>query len=221
MRHGESEWNRLNLFTGWVDVPLSVKGIEEALAAGQSISHLPVDIIFTSSLSRAITTALLAMSKHGGNRTPVVTHTFEGKMENWGHIYGEQAKKQTIPLICAWELNERMYGELQGINKAEAAARFGADQVQIWRRSYDIAPPNGESLEMTAARALPYFQDQIVPQLEMGKNVLVSAHGNSLRAILMQLEDLDKEQIVKLEIPTGQPIVYQFNTGRFTKSSIS
>lgn len=217
MRHGESEWNRLNLFTGWVDIPLSVKGIEEALKAGQMIRDIPIDIIVTSPLSRARSTALLAMSQHRGGRVPAIMHPGEGRMDTWAQIHGVQAKEQTIPLICAWQLNERMYGDLQGLNKAETAERYGADQVQIWRRSYDVAPPNGESLEMTAARALPYFKERIVPYLREGHNVLISAHGNSLRAIFMDLDGLTKEQIVKLEIPTGLPILYNYDAGDFTK----
>jgi 2,3-bisphosphoglycerate-dependent phosphoglycerate mutase len=220
MRHGESEWNRLNLFTGWVDVPLSVKGVDEALKAGQMIRDIPIDVIVTTPLSRARSTALLAMSQHRGGRVPVIQHPGEGRLETWAKINGAQAKANTIPVLCAWELNERMYGDLQGMNKAEMTALYGAEQVQIWRRSYDVAPPNGESLEMTAARALPYFKNQVVPYLRQGSNVFISAHGNSLRAILMDLDGLSKEQIVKLEIPTGVPILYQYDAGHFVKTSI-
>lgn len=215
MRHGESEWNRLNLFTGWVDVPLSAKGIEEALAAGQKIRDIPIDIIFTTPLSRARSTALLAMSQHRGGRVPVIQHPGEGRMDAWAQIHSTQTREQTIPVICAWQLNERMYGDLQGANKAETAARYSAEQVQIWRRSYDVAPPNGESLAMTAARALPYFKNEIVPYLHKGANVFISAHGNSLRAILMDLDQLDKDQVVKLEIPTGLPILYTYEDNQF------
>lgn len=217
MRHGESVWNKLNLFTGWVDVPLSQKGIEEALAGGQRIKDIPIDVIHTSTLVRAQMTAFLAMSVHHTKKIPVVLHPHEGNLENWGKIYGEDAAKNIIPVHRAWELNERMYGELQGLNKAETAAKFGADQVQIWRRSYDVPPPNGESLAMTAARAIPYFQKHIVPSLKKGLNVFVPAHGNSLRSIIMDLDGLSKEEVLRLELATGEPIVYEFDSGKFAK----
>ncbi len=217
MRHGESEWNRMNLFTGWVDIPLSTKGIEEALEAGQRIKDIPVDIIFTTTLVRAQMTAFLSMSVHSSGKVPVVLHPGEGKLEEWGKIYGPKAAAETIPVIRCWELNERMYGELQGLNKDEMRSKYGPEQVQRWRRSYNIRPPNGESLEMTAARSIPYFQEKILPCLAEGKNVLISAHGNSMRAIIMVLDGLDHEQVVSLEIPTGIPIQYEYLNGQFNK----
>lgn len=215
MRHGESVWNKLNLFTGWVDVPLSSKGVEEAIAAGKKIKNLPVDVIFTSFLIRGIMTALLAMNEHSSNLVPVIIHPGEGKLEEWSKIYSEATVRQTIPVIKAWELNERMYGELQGLNKEETRAKYGPEQVKIWRRSFDVAPPAGESLEMTAARTIPYFEQQIVPFLKQGVNVLISAHGNSLRSILMKLKNLTKEEVVNLELATGAPIVYEYNQGEY------
>lgn len=215
MRHGQSKWNELNLFTGWVDVPLSEKGIQEALSAGERIKDIPIDVIVTTTLVRAQTTAFLAMSRHSSGKVPVVLHPGEGKLEEWSKNHGHDT--QTIPVIRCWELNERMYGDLQGLNKAETAEKYGADQVHIWRRSFDVRPPNGESLEMTAARSIPYFKNVIVPLLEKGKNVFVSAHGNSLRSIIMDLDKLNKEQVLKLEIPTGEPILYDFTNGIFTK----
>jgi 2,3-bisphosphoglycerate-dependent phosphoglycerate mutase len=220
VRHGESEWNKLNLFTGWVDVPLSTKGIEEALTCGEQIQHLPVDLIFSSTLIRAIMSGMLIMTKHHSGKIPVIQHLGEGKLDEWADIYSPNAKKETIPVICAWELNERMYGELQGLNKQETAEKFGVEQVKIWRRSFDIPPPNGESLKMTAARTIPYFENKIVPQLKQGKNVLVSAHGNSLRSILMDLDDLSPEEVVSLEIATGVPIIYTFENNRFAKEPL-
>lgn len=217
LRHGQSVWNQENLFTGWVDVSLSEKGVAEAIAAGKKIEQIPIDVIYCSTLFRAQMTIPLALLHHKSRKTPVFMHPGEGKMEAWGHIYSEEAKKRIIPVYCAWELNERMYGRLQGLNKAETAKEFGAEQVHIWRRSFDQKPPEGESLEMTAARALPYFQKQIIPELEKGKNVLVSAHGNSLRAIVMHLEHLSKEEVVHLELPTGEPLIYSFHQGRWEK----
>lgn len=217
IRHGESCWNKLNVFTGWVDIPLSQKGIEEAIEGGKKIQNIPIDIIFTSTLVRAQMTTFLAMSQHKSGKVPVIMHPEDHKLNKWGKIYGEEAKANTIPVFYSWELNERMYGELQGLNKADTKKKFGEEQFMLWRRSYETPPPHGESLEMTAARALPYFNKTIVPHLVKGKNVFVSAHGNSLRAICMFLEDLSHEEVVKLEIPTGQPIIYDFSHNKFKK----
>ncbi|MCE5316381.1 MAG: 2,3-bisphosphoglycerate-dependent phosphoglycerate mutase [Parachlamydia sp.] len=217
LRHGQSLWNKMNLFTGWVDIPLSKKGVEEALEAGRKISHVPIDLIITTTLVRAQMTAFLAMSVHETTKIPVVVHTGEGKLEEWGKIYSEETAQHTIPVIRCWELNERMYGELQGLNKAETAERFGQEQVTQWRRSYDVPPPNGESLEMTAARSIPYFKKHVIPNLQNGKNVLIVAHGNSLRSIIMQLDGLSKEEVIKLELPTGLPVFYNCQDGKITK----
>lgn len=210
LRHGKSDWNQKNRFTGWVDVPLSQEGIKEAQKAGKAISHIPIDVIFTSSLMRAQMTAMIAMTEHDSQKTPVLLHRGEGKLEAWGTIYDPQAREETIPVIKAWEMNERMYGELQGLDKDETREKFGADQVKIWRRSFDTPPPQGESLEMTANRSIPYFKEHIVPYLKEGKNVLVAAHGNSLRSIVMFLDRLTNEQVLALEIPTGVPLCYSF-----------
>ena len=185
LRHGQSQWNLENRFTGWVDVPLSELGEKEAREAGVKLKSTSIDCAYTSVLKRANDTLRLAL---------------------------ETAGIKGIPIIRDEALNERHYGELQGLNKEETAKKFGADQVLIWRRSYDIAPPAGESLKDTAARTLPYFKKVIVPQLKAGKNVLIAAHGNSLRSIVMEIEGLTPEQILNVEIPTGVPIVYQFDS---------
>lgn len=221
LRHGESAWNKLNLFTGWVDIPLSPKGIQESLKAGKLIKDIPIDIIISSPLMRAQMTAFLAMSEHSSGKTPLILHPDEGKMEDWAQIYSQATKDQCIPVLRSWELNERMYGKLQGLNKAETMAQFGKEQVQIWRRSFDVSPPEGESLAETAARAIPYFKEQIIPLLEQGRNVFISAHGNSLRAIIMYLDDLNKEEVVRLEIATGLPIIYNYHNETFTKEENS
>lgn len=220
LRHGQSEWNKANQFTGWVDVPLSMKGVEEAFKAGEKIADIPIDIIVTTTLVRAQTTAFLAMLKHKSGKVPLVLHTGEGKLEEWSRIHSEDALKNTIPVIRCWELNERYYGELQGLNKDETRRKFGAEQVQVWRRSYDTPPPNGESLCDTAQRSIPYFEEYIVPLLSQNKNVLISAHGNSLRSIIMDLDGLSKEEVVKLELATGDPIIYTFQEGEFTRNKI-
>jgi 2,3-bisphosphoglycerate-dependent phosphoglycerate mutase len=216
MRHGQSQWNKLNIFTGWVDVPLSQEGIEEAVRGGDKIKDISIDVIFTSALIRAHMTLLIAMLNHSSKKTPVFQHK-EGNMHKWAKIYDKKMAENTIPVYSSWHLNERMYGELQGVNKIELAKKFGADQVQIWRRSFDVAPPGGESLKITAERTLPYFKKEIMPFLEQGKNVFVSAHGNSLRSIVMHLDNLSGEEVAKLEIPTGEPLVYTYEKGKWIK----
>ena len=188
VRHGQSVWNAANRFTGWTDVDLSEKGVEEADEAGLQLADIRFDVVHTSDLIRAQRTAEIIM----------------------GH---NQASGDDVPTRYDWRLNERHYGALQGLNKAETAEKHGAEQVHVWRRSYDVAPPEGESLEMTAQRTIPYFIDEIVPDLEGGLNVLVSAHGNSLRSIVMHIEGISSEEIVSLEIPTGEPIHYTYDEG--------
>lgn len=217
LRHGQSEWNKQNLFTGWIDIPLSPEGIEEALRAGDEIKNIPVDIIFTSTLIRGTMTAMLAMSRHLGGKIPVILHEGEGRLEEWGKCYNLKTEQTLIPTYMAWQLNERMYGELQGLNKDEAREKFGKEQVHIWRRSFDVPPPNGESLELTSERTLPYFREYIIPELEKGKNVFVSAHGNSLRSIVMDIEHLSSQEVLKLEIPTGKPLYYDYSNGQFKR----
>lgn len=217
VRHGESCWNAANIFTGWVDIPLSSKGIEEAFQCGIELENIPIDIIYTSTLVRAQMTTFLLMSKHGSKKIPVVQHEGEDLLNVWGTIHNEETILNTIPVYYSSALNERMYGALQGLNKAETAKEFGVDQVQIWRRSYDINPPEGESLKETAKRTLPYFEQTILPQIKEGKNVLISAHGNSLRAIRMELDRLSEEEIPLLEIPTGKPVIYRYDQDKFIK----
>jgi 2,3-bisphosphoglycerate-dependent phosphoglycerate mutase len=182
LRHGQSQWNLENRFTGWVDVPLSPRGEEEARAAGAKLVGHRIDQLYTSVLQRAIDTARLALASAGIDSVPTVRDA---------------------------ALNERMYGDLQGKNKAEAAAQFGAAQIKQWRRSYDVRPPGGESLADTAARVIPYWEAHILPDLRAGKNVLVVAHGNSLRALVMHLDGLTREEVLALEIPTGIPLLYE------------
>jgi 2,3-bisphosphoglycerate-dependent phosphoglycerate mutase len=181
LRHGESQWNKENRFTGWIDVDLSERGEQEAYAAGQILRTIPIDAVFTSALRRAIRTAEIAL---------------------------EAAGKSHLPITKDAALNERHYGDLQGLNKDEVAQTYGQEQFKLWRRSYDVAPPNGESLKMTQERVLPYYQQHILPLLKAGNNVLVVAHGNSLRALVMALENLSPEQIIETNIPTGIPFGY-------------
>ncbi|KAL3619726.1 2,3-bisphosphoglycerate-dependent phosphoglycerate mutase 1 [Castilleja foliolosa] len=217
IRHGESMWNEKNLFTGCVDVPLTNKGVEEAIEAGKRISNIPVDVIYTSALIRAQMTAMLAMTEHRRKKVPIVLHNENEQAREWSQIFSEETNKQCIPVITAWQLNERMYGELQGLNKQETADRYGSEQVHVWRRSYDIPPPNGESLEMCAERAVAYFKEYIEPQLVSGKNVMIAAHGNSLRSIIMYLDKLTSQEVISLELSTGIPMLYIFKEGCFIR----
>ena len=191
IRHGQSVWNAANRFTGWTDVELSEVGVSEAEEAGRSLSSQRIDVVHTSDLIRAQRTAEIIMSLNEAS-------------EEYSTRFD-------------WRLNERNYGSLQGLNKAETAEKFGAEQVHIWRRSFDVAPPDGESLEMTAERTIPYFEEEILPDLQAGKGVLVSAHGNSLRSIVMHIEGISPEDIVSLEIQTGSPMFYEFESGEISR----
>ncbi len=184
IRHGESEWNRLNLFTGWHDVDLSEEGIAEAHRAGVLLKEdgCFFDLAFTSTLTRA-------------------HHTLDIILDELG--------RENVPIVCDAALNERDYGDLVGINKDDARKRWGERQVHLWQRSYDIAPPGGESLRDTAARVLPFFDKRIMPELLKGKNVVVVAHGNSLRALVMHLDGLSHEELLELNIGTGVPLIYR------------
>lgn len=217
MRHGKSEWNAKNLFTGWVDVPLNEQGVQEAIEGGKKIKDIPIDLIFTSTLIRAHTTLTLSMMHHSSKKVPIFIHPENEKIGQWSQIYSEKTKESCIPVYCSWHLNERMYGKLQGLNKQETREKFGENQVHIWRRSYKTAPPDGESLEMTKERTVPYFEKEILPYLEKGKNVYICAHGNSLRSIIMHLESISEEEIPNLEIATGSPIIYTYENKTWTK----
>ena len=211
IRHGQSEWNLKNLFTGWTDVNLSENGVAEAKEAGRKLKDagIQLDQAYTSVLKRAIMTLHYAL---------------------------EESDQLWIPEVKSWRLNERHYGDLQGQNKAEAAEKFGEEQVHIWRRSYDVLPPmlseddprsaaqdrryanldpnvipGGENLKVTLERVMPFWEDHIAPDLLAGKNVIVAAHGNSLRALAKHIEGISDEDIMDLEIPTGQPLVYELN----------
>ena len=192
VRHGQSEWNKKNLFTGWKDPNLTDLGIEEAMKAGNLLKErgLAFDIMFTSDLFRAQETGRIILEQM-----------------NLGHI--EVVKDQS--------LNERNYGDLAGLNKDEARVKWGEEQVHIWRRSYDIPPPGGESLKNTAERVLPYFNSEILPKIKESQNILVAAHGNSLRALVMELEKISSDEIVKLEIATGDPLTYKCSDQGITR----
>jgi len=220
LRHGQSMWNLRNLFCGWVDVPLTEEGIHEAQKAGSLLARHTIDKIFVAELVRSMETAMIAMAQHPSGRVPVVRHTDEGEVASWSEPPAT-LRPQLIPVLRSRALNERMYGKLQGMNKDEARAQFGADQVHQWRRSYDQAPPGGESLADTAARTLPYFDNEILPCIKQGENVLVCAHGNSLRSIIMEIEGMTPEEILHLEVATGIPRVYRWEGERFLLEATS
>ncbi len=186
VRHGQSEWNLKNLFTGWRDPDLTALGVEEANAGGQALADYGIkfDVAFTSALSRAQRTCQMILDKVG---------------------------QPTLETIRDEALNERDYGDLSGLNKDDARAKWGEEQVHIWRRSYDVPPPGGESLKDTGARVWPYYMKEILPRVLRGEKVLVAAHGNSLRSLLMVLDRLDREQILSVNLATGVPMVYKLN----------
>ena len=186
VRHGQSEWNAKNLFTGWKNPGLTETGVKEAISAGKLIKDEKInfDTMYTSKLIRAQLT---------------------------GNTILEIINQSDIPIIKDIALNERNYGSLAGLNKDDARKKWGEEQVHIWRRSYDVPPPDGESLKNTAERVLPYFNKEILPKVVSGSNILIAAHGNSLRSLIMQLDELSKEEILNLEIPTGAPIKYIFD----------
>jgi 2,3-bisphosphoglycerate-dependent phosphoglycerate mutase len=192
VRHGQSEWNLQNKFTGWVDVDLTKQGEDEARNAGELLKDYSIDNLFTSVLNRAIKTADIILKELGS---------------------------PTIPTERDEALNERHYGDLQGQNKEEIGEKYGQEQLHIWRRSYDIAPPGGESLLNTRERVITYYKEKIEPLLKQGKNVMVVAHGNSLRALVMYLENISKEEIPSLNIPTGTPYVYDLDVNLYIKNT--
>ena len=194
VRHGQSEWNEKNLFTGWKDPNLTKKGIGEAIEAGKLLKakNMKFDLMYTSNLTRA---------------------------QETGRLILEEMNLANITIQKDQSLNERNYGDLAGLNKDEARKKWGDEQVHIWRRSFDVPPPGGESLKNTAERVLPYFHKNIMPEVKKGLDILVAAHGNSLRALVMELENINSNEIVNLEIATGVPLIYECNEGNIKRSN--
>lgn len=192
VRHGQSEWNKLNLFTGWKDPNLTQQGRAEASQAGEKLKDMSIkfDLMYTSVLQRAQLT---------------------------GTIILEKLDQLNIPIEKNVNLNERDYGDLTGMNKDQARAEFGEEQVHIWRRSYDVPPPGGESLKNTYDRVVPYFKEKVLAQLESGKNILIAAHGNSLRSLVKYIENISEENILKFEIATGEPLFYEYISGKLKR----
>lgn len=211
LRHGQSLWNALNKFTGWVDVPLSARGRAEATIASCRLSSYRVNICFTSRLIRAIETAMICLTEHDDicdGKTPIIKHEkSDHDWNGWDNYDGNPDEE--LPIFSNAALDERFYGDLQGLNKAQTALKYGDEQVDEWRRSYSIRPPGGESLEDAHKRVMSYFDSSILPHLQQSDNVLIAAHGNSLRAITMQLENLSPEAVTQVELATGVPVVYE------------
>ncbi len=213
IRHGESRWNLANKFTGQVDVPLSEHGIVEAEATSIQLKNTPIDIAFTSRLTRAQETLLIILSEQ--QKTGIFLHN-HGKMKKWSH-HKKDLDDDEILIYHSEDLNERYYGDLQGMNKERAAEDFGKEKVHEWRRSYTTRPPSGENLKDVFKRSTKYYKKNILPQLQNGKNVLVSAHGNSLRSLIKYIENISDEDIPNLELQTGKAIVYEYNNGNYEK----
>lgn len=210
IRHGESKWNLENKFTGWVDVPLSEKGIKEAQRAAEKLKKINFDEAYTSKLIRAQQTLTIILSKQ--KKIGIKKQETEQR-KKWSN----HPKQEHIKIIEAQELNERYYGELQGLNKEETKKKYGEEQVFKWRRSYDIRPPKGESLKDVYKRATPYFKKKIIQALKKQKDVLIAAHGNSLRAIIKHIEKIPDKEIAQLELETGKPIIYKYEKGKLIK----
>ncbi|WP_407356480.1 histidine phosphatase family protein [Methanolobus sp. WCC5] len=211
VRHGQSRWNLENRFAGWVDVPLSEKGIKEATDCAEELKSVELDVAFTSKLTRAQETLLLILAKQ--KKTGIFLHD-NRKRDEWSYHPGRFDESE-MPIHSSEALNERFYGKLQGKNKQEAKKTYGEEQVFLWRRSYEVRPPGGESLRDTYERVVPYFKDRILPQLEERRNTIVVAHGNSLRSMVKYIENISDEDIPKLEIATGKPLYYRFVKGKF------
>ncbi len=210
IRHGQSTWNDANRFSGWVDVPLNKRGRVEATLAAYKLKDYKVDVCFTSLLVRAIETAVICLTENEeicNGKSPVIKHTSdESQWHGWDKYEGDGS--QELPIFTSMMLDERYYGDLQGLNKAETAEKLGKELVHQWRRSFSVRPPGGESLEDTMNRTVPFFNERIITHLKQGDTTLIAAHGNSLRSIIMELDKLEPEEVPHLELATGQPIVY-------------
>jgi len=210
IRHGQSVWNLENRFTGWIDVCLSEKGVQEAKLAAEKLQDYKFDVAFTSNLIRANETLFEILKINNHNKKFKKIHD-EKKNEWYSNFTKVESDKDYLEVYFSEKLNERYYGDLQGLNKEETKQKYGEEQLKLWRRSFDVAPPNGESLKDNSKRTLPYFKKNILPYLKNGKTVLIVAHGNSLRSIIKYIEKLTPEKIVEYELETGVPIEYDFS----------
>jgi 2,3-bisphosphoglycerate-dependent phosphoglycerate mutase len=214
IRHGQSRWNLTNKFTGWVDVPLSRLGVREAILNAKELKKIKIDVAFTSELSRAQETLLIILSSQ--DRTGIFLH--ESKKNGSHNRYATRMNKDEIPIYSTPILNERYYGRLQGMNKAQAKIKYGEKKVLTWRRSFTGRPPGGESLADVYRKVIPYFHHEITPWIRSKNNVVVSSHGNTLRAIIKHLENISDADIAHLELSNSQPIIYRFSKGKFERA---
>lgn len=217
LRHLESQWNAENRFTGWVDVPLSKKGIKDSKKLANRLSKFKIDVIYTSPLIRNQDT-VLRIFDYINKKYPIFLH-FQGRMKKWANFKG--VSKNYIPVYISEELNERYYGKLQGLNKAEIIKKYGAEKVRLWRRGFDYDPPGGEGLDEVVKRVSRFYNKYIQKDLKKGKNVLIVASHNSLRALAKYIEKISREDIVNLEIPTAAVRIYQFDKNLKLKSKKS
>ena len=206
VRHGESRWNNCNRFTGWVDIPLSENGIHEAELCAKECAKFSFNTIFTSTLARAQSTAVIILAHQ--NRNGIFQHEEDPRYKRWIH-YSNQCGGDDIPIYFTPLLNERYYGKLQGMNKDDARAKYGVEKVESWRRGFKNKPPGGESLKEVFGRVYPYFKKNIVPCVRKNETVLVSSHGNALRAIVKELEGISDTDIAYVNFPTAKPIIYE------------
>ena len=220
IRHGESLWNGRNLFTGWVDVPLTQAGIVEASWASRQVNSIGFDVVYTSALIRSLQTAFIVLLSDPKHRTPYLVHTSDLIHRKWYNRFCAAEHKNMIPVYRCRQLNERYYGDLQGFSKAKIADIFSVEEVVSWRKGYTERPPKGESLKDTSNRVIPFFNRVIMKQLDEGNNVLVSAHSNTLRSILMKLEQMDEAQVVGLEVDTASVAVYNYDGQSFVREEL-
>ncbi len=216
VRHGESRWNLSNRFTGWVDVPLSQRGVREALRCAVHCRGFDFDVAYTSELERAQSTLIVILSRQ--NRTGIFLHDEDPKRAYYTWTKrSNRRNNHEIPIHMHATLNERYYGTLQGMSKEDAVKKYGEERVLRWRRGYADRPPQGESLEDVSRRVLPFLKKTILHDLANGRDVLVTAHGNTLRAVIMHLEGITEDDVPFLDLPTGRPIVYRYARGKMTR----
>lgn len=216
VRHGESRWNKENKFSGWVDIPLNQNGVNEAMKVAKQLKKYNIDAAFTSKLTRAQETLLIILAEQ--DRTGIFLHNNEKKQAWFSNVDGAWEDRD-LPIYSSINLNERYYGDLQGIDKSEARKKYGEKKVLKWRRSYHFAPPNGESLQDVYRRVVPYFRKKVWPLLKQDKDVIISAHGNSLRAVIKYIEKISDENVAYLELPNGKAFIFEMVDGKLVNKN--
>eukprot|EP00002_Diphylleia_rotans_P004274 TRINITY_DN13080_c0_g1_i2.p1 TRINITY_DN13080_c0_g1~~TRINITY_DN13080_c0_g1_i2.p1 ORF type:complete len:271 (-),score=58.39 TRINITY_DN13080_c0_g1_i2:150-962(-) len=222
IRHGESTWNKQNMYAGWTDIPLTEKGIQEALDGGRTIKDIPIDVVFVSNLVRSQLTAMLVLSVHSSQKTPVFYSLSHDQHPRYNGIFGSKTKDDTIPVFCSTLMNERHYGNLQGVPKDELKKLYTEQELSSWRYSYDNPPPDGESFEMVSRRTGQFIQEFVIPLVEKGLNVVLSGHGTANRTIMMHLEKRGpSEDLLHQTMETGVPHLFEYvGDGLFRRAEI-